>query len=160
VTETGPSAVKFSYSLVVVPQREDEVANFDWDKFCSYKSPRGKGFFSVIDESTGISGKLVARNTFIRGRIDGLVFAEHVTIEKSGFVSGVIFCRTLTIFGFVRANIICDSVYVRSDGSMTATLKYKTLKFDAGANVSGNLERRFTTDTQLRNVVSSTRYTG
>jgi cytoskeletal protein CcmA (bactofilin family) len=134
--------MKFDYSLVVVPQREGEVANFDWDKLCSSNSSRSRCAFSIIDESTGISGKLVARNTFIRGQVEGLVFAEHVTVEKTGSVSGVIFCRTLTVLGSVNANIICDSVYVRSDGTMKAILKYKILKFDAGADVSGHLERR------------------
>ena len=134
--------MKFDYSLVVVPQREEEVANFDWDKLCSDSSPRGRGAFSIIDESTGISGKLVARNTFIRGHIEGLVFAEHVTVEKTGSVSGVIFCRTLTILGSVNANIICDSVNVRGTAVMKAILKYRILKFDAGADVSGHFERR------------------
>lgn len=130
------------YSLVVVPQREDEVANFDWDKLSPVKQARGKSSFSVIDEATGIVGKLIARNTFIHGEIEGLVFAEHVTIEKTGRVSGVIFCRSLTVFGNVRANIICDSVFVRGDGSLVGTLKYRTLKLEPGANVSGMFERR------------------
>ena len=134
--------MKFDYSLVVVPQREEEVANFDWDKLCASNSSRNRSAFSIIDESTGISGKLVARNTFIRGQIEGLVFAEHVTVEKTGSVSGVIFCRTLTVLGSVNANIICDSVYVRGDGTMKTILKYKILKFDAGADVSGHFERR------------------
>jgi cytoskeletal protein CcmA (bactofilin family) len=134
--------VKFNYSLVVVPQREDQVAAFDWDRLFSCVPSRGKGSFSIIDDATGINGKVVARNTFIRGHVEGLVFAEHVTVEKTGYVSGVIFCRTLTIFGDVRANIVCDDVYVRGDGTMHSTIKYKTLKFDAGADVNGNFEKR------------------
>jgi cytoskeletal protein CcmA (bactofilin family) len=86
------------------------------------------------------------------------VFAEHVTVEKNGYIGGVIFCRTLTIFGTVKANIICDSVYVRGDGCMAATIKYLTLKFDAGADISGHFERRSTIVAQLGRVVSDTQY--
>jgi cytoskeletal protein CcmA (bactofilin family) len=138
--------VKYDYSLLLVPQREDEVTSFDWERLSSARLTGGKSSFSVIDESTGIHGKLVARNTFIHGEIEGLVFAEHVTVEKTGSVSGVIFCKSLTVYGTVRANIICDSIFVRGDGSLIATLKYRTLKFEAGANVSGNFERRICID--------------
>ena len=138
--------MKYDYSLVVVPQREEDLADFDWENFLPNKLARGKCSFSIIDESTGIDGKLVARTAFIHGEVDGLVFAEHVTVEKTGIVKGVIFCRTLTILGHVKANVICDNAFIRDRGLLSGILKYKTLKIESNASIVGKFERRILID--------------
>jgi cytoskeletal protein CcmA (bactofilin family) len=139
--------VKYDYALVTVPQGEKEVAEFDWDRLFPSKKPNsGKFTFSVIDECTGIVGKLVTRNAFIHGQIDGLVFAEHVTVEKTATVKGVIFCRTLNIIGSVNAHIICDSVIVRDGATLSSVLKYRTMKIEEGGSVAGRFERRILID--------------
>jgi cytoskeletal protein CcmA (bactofilin family) len=134
--------VTYDCTLITVPQCEDEIAEYDWENFPPSKHHKNKAGFSIIDESTGIEGKLVARTAFIHGQVQGLVFAEHVTVEPTGRVDGVIFCRTLTILGSVRANIICDSIMVRSGGRLSATLKYRTMKVVPGGLVGGRFERR------------------
>jgi len=134
--------VTYDCSLVYVPQKEEEVADYDWANFPPSKVDSGRGSFTIIDECTGIDGKLITRNAFIHGQIDGLVFAENVTIEKTGRVRGVIFCRNLTVLGNVRANIVCDSIFVRSGGVLSAMLKYKNLKIEPGGSVGGKFERR------------------
>lgn len=139
--------MKYDYALVTVPQGEKEVAEFDWEKLFPSKRPNsGKFTFSVIDECTGIVGKLVTRNAYIHGQIDGLVFAEHVTVEKTATVKGVIFCRTLNIIGSVNAHIICDSLVVRDGATLTSVLKYRTMKIEDGGSVAGKFERRILID--------------
>ena len=141
--------MKYDYALVTVPQGEKEVAEFDWDRLFPPKKPNsGKFSFSVIDECTGIVGKLVTRNAFIHGQIDGLVFAEHVTVEKTAIVKGVIFCRTLNIIGSVNAHIICDSVLVRDGATLSSVLKYRTMKIEDGGSVTGKFERRILIEQQ------------
>jgi cytoskeletal protein CcmA (bactofilin family) len=61
-------------------------------------------------------------------------------------VDGVIFCRSLTVLGSVRANIVCDNILVRSGGRLAATLKYRTMKVEPGGLVGGQFERRVVID--------------
>lgn len=136
----------YDCSLIVVPQHEDEVAEYDWENFPPNKHHKGKTSFSIIDESAGIEGKLIARTAFIHGQVQGLVFAEHVTIEATGRVDGIIFCRTLNVLGSVRANIVCDNVIVRSGGRLSANLKYRSMKVEPGGLVGGQFERRVVID--------------
>jgi cytoskeletal protein CcmA (bactofilin family) len=138
--------VTYDCTLVFVPQKEEEVADYDWESFPPSKMTNGRSSFTIIDECAGIEGKLITRNAFIHGQVQGLVFAENVTIEKTGRVGGVIFCRNLTVFGNVRANIVCDSIIVRSGGVLSAALKYKNLKIDPGGSVGGTFERRLLID--------------
>jgi cytoskeletal protein CcmA (bactofilin family) len=146
----GAETVTYDCSLVFVPQKEDEVADYDWESFPPSKMSGGRSSFTIIDEYAGIEGKLITRNAFIHGQVQGLIFAENVTIEKTGRVSGVIFCRNLTVFGNAKANIVCDSIFVRSGGVLSATLKYKNLKIDPGGSVGGKFERRLLIDGKSR----------
>ena len=141
--------VRDDFAPVVVPQTEDEVAEFNWDNLNSSHANDSPCSFSVIDEYTRFIGKLIARNVFIHGNVEGLVFAENVTIERSANVKGVIFCRALDIFGRVNANIVCDRVFIRSSGHLMATLKYKILKIAHGGSVTGKLEKRYSLDRQV-----------
>jgi cytoskeletal protein CcmA (bactofilin family) len=134
--------VSYDCSLVFVPEGEDEVAEYDWENFPPSKIKGAKNSFTIIDECSGIEGKLITRNAFIHGQVNGLVFAENVCIEKTGRVQGVIFCRNLTVFGSAQANIICDNIFVRSGGSLSAILKYRNLTIEPGGSVGGKFERR------------------
>lgn len=140
----------YDCSLIAVPQREEDVAEYDWDSFPPAKVG-GRGF-TIIDEGAGIEGKLITRNAFIHGQIHGLVFAETVTVDKTGRVSGVIFCRNLTVLGNVQANIVCESIFVRSGGVLSATLKYKNLKIEPGGSVTGKFQKRVLIDSQTKKV--------
>ncbi len=131
----------YDCTRIVIPQKEDEVAEYDWENFPPSRYG-GRHGFTIIDEATGIEGKLIARNAFIHGQLDGLLFAEHVTVEKSGRVKGIVFCRTLTVFGTVHANIVCDNIHVRAGGLLSATLKYRSLIIEPGGLVGGKFERR------------------
>ena len=147
----------YDCSLIVVPQREEDVAEYDWDSFPPAKA--GGRSFTIIDESAGIEGKLIARNAFIHGQVHGLVFAESVTIDKTGRVTGVIFCRNLTVLGNVQANIVCDSIIVRAGGVLSAILKYKSLRVEPGGSVGGKFEKRVVIDAQTKQVSAQRRNT-
>ena len=127
---------------LTVPQSEKEIAEFDWRNFPPIKRMGDQRCFSMIDECTSVVGKLITANAFIHGEIDGLVFAEHVAVEQTGIVKGVIFCRSLSIFGKVNANVVCNSVIIRPGGSLSAVLKYNSLKIEPGGTISGWFERR------------------
>lgn len=145
----------YDCTRIVVPQDEDAVAEYDWENFPPAKYHKGKTSFSIIDESTGIEGRLIARTAFIHGQVQGLVFAEHVTVEPTGRVDGVIFCRTLAVLGSVRANIVCDNILVRSGGRLSATLKYRSMKIEPGGLVGGCFERRVIIDGRARSASAS-----
>lgn len=141
----------FDCVRLTIPQGEQDLADYDWDNFLPSRLDRGRGSFTIIDELTGIEGKLVTRNAYIHGQVEGLVFAEHVTIEKTGRVGGRIFCRNLTVLGQVHgAEIVCDNVLVRSGGRLSATLKYKNLKIEQGGTVAGRFERRVLIDARAK----------
>jgi cytoskeletal protein CcmA (bactofilin family) len=134
--------MRYDCSLVAVPQSEKDVDEFNWANFPPSQVNSEGTRFAIVDECSGISGKLISSNTFIHGQVDGLVFAENVTVEKTGLVRGIIFCRTLIIHGSVFANIICDGLAVRRGGILSGTLKYRQLKIDAEGQVAGKFERR------------------
>ncbi len=145
----------YDCSLITVPQREDEVADYDWENFPPSRHCKGKTSFCIIDACTGIEGKLITRTAFIHGQVHGLVFAEHVTVEPMGTVDGLIFCRTLTVLGAIHADVICDSVLVRSGGCLSATLKYRTIRIEAEGLVGGLFERRLAVNTPLGTTFAS-----
>ncbi len=139
----------YDCTRIVIPEREDEVAEYDWENFPPSRYGARHGF-TIIDEATGIEGRLITRTAFIHGQIDGLVFAENVTVEKTGRVKGVIFCRTLTVFGRVQANIICDNIHVRAGGVLSSMLKYRSLIIEPGGIVAGKFERRTLIEAKAR----------
>ena len=127
---------------LAVPQSEEEVARFDWAAFAPAAANRKTNFFLIVDEATGIKGKLVTWTTFIHGEVDGLVFAEHVQVEETGRVKGLIFCRTLTVLGLVSADVVCDSVHVRGQGVLSGTVRHKTIRIEGAGQVTGQFARR------------------
>lgn len=129
-------------AYLTIPQTEKEIAEFDWQSFLPIRKMGEKKCFSMIDEFTSVIGKLITANAFIHGEIDGLVFAEHVAVEQTGTVKGIIFCRTLSIFGKVSANVTCDTVIIRPTGSLGGHLKYNSMKIEPGGAISGRFERR------------------
>ena len=131
----------FDAKHIRLPRSALEVSEFDWQHFASHFQASRQPY-SVLDDCTHVTGRYVAKDAHIFGRVKGLVFAETVTVEKSGMISGVIFCRSLAIAGDVNANIICDDAKVRAGGRLMATLKYRTLQVALGAFVSGTFEVR------------------
>jgi cytoskeletal protein CcmA (bactofilin family) len=130
------------FSSLCVPENEGEVEAFDWKSFAPAAAGRRNNFFLIVDEATGIKGKLVTWTAFIHGQVDGLVFAEHVTVEKSGLVRGVIFCRTLTVQGHVAADVVCEVVHVRGTGVLSGTVRHKSMRVEGDGLVTGSFERR------------------
>lgn len=125
-----------------IPQSEQEIADFDWRNFPPIRRMGENRCFSMIDEYTSVVGKLITASAFIHGHIDGLVFAEHVAVEKTGTVKGIIFCRTLSVYGKINAQVTCDTVVIRPAGSLGGLLKYNSMKIEPGGLISGRFERR------------------
>jgi cytoskeletal protein CcmA (bactofilin family) len=138
--------MKHNFITLTVPEDEEAVATFDWAIFPPSVINKKKNFFLIVDEATGITGKLVSWTTYIHGQVDGLIFAEHVQVEKTGHVTGLIFCRTLQVMGSVSANVVCDSVYVGGNGLLSGVVKHKTLRIDDFGRINGSFERRNTTE--------------
>lgn len=134
--------MKYDLSSLTVPESEEEVERFDWNAFPPAALNRKNNFFLIVDESTGIKGKLVTWTTFIHGQVEGLILAEHVQVEEIGLVNGLIFCRTLEVLGTVTANVICDSVHVRGKGVLSGTVKHKSVRVEDSGRVAGSFERR------------------
>lgn len=134
--------MKYDLSSLTVPDSEEAVERFDWSAFPPAALNRKKNFFLIVDESTGIKGKLVTWTAFIHGQVEGLILAEHVQVEETGLVNGLIFCRTLEVLGTVTANVICDSVHVRGKGVLSGTVKHKSVRVEDSGRVAGSFERR------------------
>ena len=134
--------MRYDLSSLTVPDSEDAVEHFDWAAFPPAAISKKNNFFLIVDESTGISGKLLTWTAFIHGQVDGLIFAEHVQVEETGHVSGLIFCRTLQVIGSVSANVICDTVHVKGRGVLSGTVKHKSVRIEDSGRVAGSFERR------------------
>lgn len=133
--------VGVKYDLAI-PESEADAARFDWAAFPPAAANRKTNFFLIVDEATGIKGKLVTWTSFIHGEVDGLVFAEHVQVEETGRVRGVIFCRTLTVMGKVSADVTCDALHVRGQGVLSGTVRYRTARIEGAGQVTGTFTRR------------------
>jgi cytoskeletal protein CcmA (bactofilin family) len=134
--------MKLDFSTLRVPENEEEVDAFDWKAFPPAIANRKSNFFLIVDAATGISGRLVTWTAFIHGQTEGLLFAEHVTVEEGGNVKGLIFCRTLTVLGMVQADVICDTLHVRGQGVLTGVVKHKQVKIEGEGQVTGKFARR------------------
>jgi len=124
------------------PIGEIDIVDFDWEAFDPAKRNGGKASFAVIDACTEISGKIVAKSAFVSGKIDGEIFAETVTIEKTGEVRGVIVCKTLIIHGQANARVICDHLQLLTGATLVSNLKYNTLNIASGASIIAAFECR------------------
>ncbi|MBV9550510.1 MAG: polymer-forming cytoskeletal protein [Alphaproteobacteria bacterium] len=134
--------MKLDFSTLRVPEKDEEVDAFDWKAFPPAIANRKSNFFLIVDAASAFCGKLVTWTAFIHGQVEGLVFAEHVTVEESGVVKGLIFCRTLTVLGRVDADVICDTLHVRGQGILTGAVKHKQVKIEGEGLVTGKFARR------------------
>jgi hypothetical protein len=143
--------VTYGCSLVYVPQKEEEVADYDWANFPPSKVESGRSSFTIIDECTGIDGKLITRNLYPwADRRAGVCRKLHHRKDRPGPRRN--FCRNLMVMGNVHANIVCDSIFVRSGGVLSAMLKYKNFKIEPGGSVGGKFERRLVIEGQSQPV--------
>ena len=134
--------MKSDFAALRLPESDAEVDAFDWKAFPPAVANRKNNFFLIVDASTGLNGKLVTWTTFIHGQVDGVLFAEHVTVEESGIVKGRVFCRTMTVMGKVEADVVCDTLHVRGTGILSGAVRHKSLKIEGEGQVSGSFACR------------------
>jgi cytoskeletal protein CcmA (bactofilin family) len=134
--------MKWAFACLHVPETEAEVEAFDWASFPPAIANRKNKFFLIVDAATGLSGKVVTWTAFVHGEVDGLLFAEHVTVEESGILKGQVFCRTMTVMGKVEADVICDTLHVRGQGVLSGEVRHKSVKIEGDGQVTGRFARR------------------
>jgi cytoskeletal protein CcmA (bactofilin family) len=134
--------MRYDFASLRVPENEAEVDAFDWKTFPPAVANRKSNFFLIVDAATGLSGKVVTWTTFIHGQVDGVLFAEHVTVEEGGVVKGLVFCRTMTVMGRVEADVICDTLHVRGLGILSGAVRHKSVKIEGEGQVTGSFARR------------------
>ena len=134
--------MKSDFAALRLPESDAEVDAFDWKAFPPAVANRKNNFFLIVDASTGLNGKLVTWTTFIHGQVDGVLFAEHVTVEESGIVKGLVFCRTMTVMGRVEADVICDTLHVRGTGVLSGAVRHKSVKIEGEGQVTGSFACR------------------
>jgi len=124
------------------PESEAEIEAFDWKAFAPAIANAKNKFFLIIDAASGLSGKVVTWTAFIHGEVDGILFAEHVTVEEGGLVKGRVFCRAMTVMGRVEADVICDTLHVRGQGILSGAVRHKSVKIEGDGQVTGSFARR------------------
>lgn len=134
--------MKYDFAALRLPESETELDGFDWKAFPPAIANRKNNFFLIVDASTGLSGKVVTWTTFIHGQVDGILFAEHVTVEEGGIVKGRVFCRTMTVMGKVEADVICDTLHVRGQGILSGAVRHKSVKIEGEGQVTGSFACR------------------
>jgi cytoskeletal protein CcmA (bactofilin family) len=134
--------MKYDFAALRPPESEAEIDAFDWKVFPPVIANRKSNFFLIVDASTGLSGKVVTWTAFIHGQVDGMLFAEHVTVEEGGVVKGRVFCRTMTVMGRVEADVVCDTLHVRGSGVLSGAVRHKSVKIEGEGQVTGSFARR------------------
>lgn len=134
--------MKCDLALLRPPESEAEIEAFDWNAFAPAIANRKNNFFLIVDAASGLAGRVVTWTTFIHGQVDGVLFAEHVTVEESGLVKGRVFCRTMTVMGRVEADVICDTLHVRGQGILSGAVRHKSVKIEGNGQVTGSFARR------------------
>ena len=134
------------FASLRLPESEAEIEAFDWKAFPPAIANRKNSFFLIVDAATGLSGKVVTWTTFIHGEVDGVLFAEHVTVEEGGVAKGRVFCRTMTVMGKVEADVICDTLHVRGQGVLSGAVRHKSVKIEGDGQVTGSFARRGRSD--------------
>jgi len=134
--------MKCDFTALRLPESDAEIDDFDWKAFPPAVASRKSNFFLIVDASTGLGGKVVTWTTFIHGQVDGILFAEHVTVEEGGIVKGRVFCRTMTVMGKVEADVVCDTLHVRGQGVLSGSVRHKSVKIEGEGQVTGSFACR------------------
>jgi len=134
--------MKSDFAALRPPEGEAEIDAFDWATFPPAVANRKNSFFLIVDAASGLAGKVVTWTTFIHGQVDGILFAEHVTVEEGGIVKGRVFCRTMTVMGRVEADVICDTLHVRGQGILSGAVRHKSVKIEGDGQVTGSFACR------------------
>jgi cytoskeletal protein CcmA (bactofilin family) len=94
-----------------------------------------KGTFSVPDKAT------------ISGTVEGELTAKEINVLQTGIVRGKVVADVIDISGQVFDSLTSKrSLFVRSTGVLTGTVKYAELEIEKGGRLEGQLDRVSDTD--------------
>ncbi len=89
-----------------------------------------KGTFSVPDKAT------------ISGTVEGELTAKEINVLQTGIVRGKVVADVIDISGQVFDSLTSKrSLFVRSTGVLTGTVKYAELEIEKGGRLEGQLDR-------------------
>jgi cytoskeletal protein CcmA (bactofilin family) len=95
-----------------------------------------KGTFSVPDKAT------------ISGTVEGELTAKEINVLQTGIVRGKVVADVIDISGQVFDSLTSKrSLFVRSTGVLTGTVKYAELEIEKGGRLEGQLDRVSDADT-------------
>jgi cytoskeletal protein CcmA (bactofilin family) len=95
-----------------------------------------KGTFSVPDKAT------------ISGTVEGELTAKEINVLQTGIVRGKVIADVIDISGQVFDSLTSKrSLFVRSTGVLTGTVKYAELEIEKGGRLEGQLDRVSDADT-------------
>lgn len=95
---------------------------------------------SILGESCAIEGKINSNGELhIEGKFKGEISVDKLTVSRTGFVSGQIKCRLLSVFGEVNGDIDCKELVLNSGANVTGKIVYGTIKVLPGTTIVGDL---------------------
>ena len=95
---------------------------------------------SIISDAVCFVGELTSKGAIhIDGNAKGTVQAESVTVGTAGSLDGKVSCRKLHVKGSFSGTAICDDLIIGGEANVQASLTYKTLQVERGAQVNGEV---------------------
>jgi cytoskeletal protein CcmA (bactofilin family) len=101
----------------------------------------------VVGEGVNLKGTFsVPEKAVISGTLEGELSAKEINVLQTGVVRGKIIADVVDISGQVFDSLTSKrSLFVRSSGVLTGTVKYAELEIEKGGRLEGQLDR-FTED--------------
>jgi cytoskeletal protein CcmA (bactofilin family) len=95
---------------------------------------------SILGESCAIEGKINSNGELhIEGKFKGEISVDKLTVSRTGFVSGQIKCRLLSVFGEVNGDIDCKELVLNPGANVTGKIVYGSIKVLPGTSIVGDL---------------------
>jgi cytoskeletal protein CcmA (bactofilin family) len=95
---------------------------------------------SIISDAVCFVGELTSKGAIhIDGNAKGTVEAESVTVGTGGSLDGKVSCRKLHIKGKFSGSAICDDLIIGEEANVSASLTYKTLVVQRGAQLNAEV---------------------
>jgi cytoskeletal protein CcmA (bactofilin family) len=103
--------------------------------------------FCVLGSKSKIKGELslcgdITISSQIEGQIN-MLDGGKVTIEREGFLDGIIYCQDLEVFGTIKGHIKAEgNVVVRSSANISGNIHAQNLTIYPGAtlNIEGHTQ--------------------
>lgn len=94
---------------------------------------------TLISQGCKFQGNLYSPSyTRIDGTIDGNLTGDSgIVLGEKGIVTGDIKATEVIVFGTVKGNVTCDSLVIKTNGSVNGDIAVNTLTTEKGATYNG-----------------------